>query len=84
MENNTNVKKNKKNKRSLRIVLGVIISLVFALSVDMMFWACGILGTPISIVIGILLNLVFLFSVWTILWNGVSVDIFSLFEKLRK
>lgn len=68
MDSNSNIEQ-KNRKRRLRLVLGVLISLLFVLSVDMILWAIGSLNTTMSVIIAILVNLLFVLSVGVILWN---------------
>lgn len=68
MKNNLYVEKNKKNKLSWRIILGVIVSLLLVFSVDVILWAIGVLGTTKRGILLVFLELIFVFSMGTILW----------------
>lgn len=69
MDSNSNVEqKNRKNR--LRLILGVFVSLLFVLSVDMLLWAIGSLNTTMSVIIATFVSLLVVLSVGVILWNG--------------
>lgn len=72
MDNNSNIEQ--KNRLSLRMILGVLISLLFVLSVDMILWAIGALNTTMNVVIATFVSLVFVLSVGVILWKGGIFD----------
>ena len=69
MEIEREVEKNKKNKPLWRIVLLVILSSIFVLSTNGIFWALGFFEeSMIRIIIAIVLSLVFVFSMVAISW----------------
>ncbi len=68
MDSNSNIEQ-KNRKRRLRLVLGVLISLLFVLSVDMILWAIGSLNTTMSVIIATFVSLLFVLSVGVILWK---------------
>lgn len=71
MNNNSDVgQKNRKNRLSWRMILGVFISLLFALSVDMILWIIGALDTTMNFIAATFVSLVFVLSVGVILWRG--------------
>lgn len=74
MDNNLNAgQKNKKNSLSLRMILGVFISVLFVFSVNIILWAVGVLNTTMNIIIAAIVSLIFVLSVEVILWNkGIS------------
>lgn len=75
MDKNSNVEqKNRKNRLSWKMILGVFISLLFVLSVDMILWIIGALNTTMNFTIATFVSLVFVLSVGVILWKGGIFD----------
>lgn len=73
MDRNSNIEQ-KNRKRRLRLILGVFISVLFVLTVDMILWAIGSLNTTMSVIIATTVSLLFVLSVGVILRNSGIFD----------